>query len=195
MKAPLLFSFLRPRAIVGLSLILWLNLACTLSQRTQVVERSKRDVPTWVEMEPQLITEGDHTLRMHLARKAMRDLPLAVKQTQLQASSYFRHKLIEAAAESYQQKIDEQDMGSEVLQSFNSILENMTRHELFEQIQVEDIYYETLAGQGPIATDRSTVYNVHVLVRFPVESLGHVEALLRDLLLESDHSQLKKLAQ
>lgn len=170
--------------------------ACTMSRQTQLVERSKKEVPHWTAMPALELNESAQHVKMLMVRKAMRDLPLGVKQTQFQAITNFKAQLLEQLAAPARQAIAAQspDNSNEIMKELEEVLEKLSHHEIFNQIRIEDIYFETFASRGPIAGDADTTYDIYVLTHIALEEKEKLRELYVKELMASNSGALKRLA-
>lgn len=166
--------------------------SCTMDRRTHVVERSKKDIPSWSEMTPLELVEIDRALRMVMVRKDMRDLPLAIKQTQYQATGNLTVQLLELLAKPVRLNLLDSQATSQARQELVEILETLAKHEIFQRIQVQDIYFETYARLGPITGDANSTHDVYVLVEFSNDAHRDLQTLFREALSRANSTSLRQ---
>ncbi|MFW7377921.1 MAG: hypothetical protein ACOH5I_03815 [Oligoflexus sp.] len=170
-----------------------LVLSCTMNRQTQVVERSKKDAPSWIEQPSLELRDNDAARQMLMVRKEMRDLPLAIKQTQFQALANMKRQLLDSLADPVRGRLAEGGDNIAAKKELDALLEELGRNEIWHQVRVEDIYYETLASQGPITGDAKSTHNVYVLVRMANEDYQRLVSLFQSLLGRAKTAELNQI--
>jgi hypothetical protein len=142
-----------------------------------VVERNKQSRPAWVDSPTDRLLVNSTETRFHYSLRKQRDLPIAVKQTQIMAidSSY------NLWLSGFEQRLGDypQIKGLKSSTRTNketlSILEQIAKKTHSEVAQIEDIYYEKIRidnyAASPELQGVTEYFDVHVLVQLlPVDS-------------------------
>jgi len=164
----------------------------TINRRTHVVERSKKDVPHWSELTPLELIDVDQLVRMVMVRKAMRDLPLAIKQTQFLATSNLKALLLDSLAKPVREDLDKLNDMTDTRRELEKILEDLAKHEIFNQIKVQDIYFETFASQGAVTGDANSTHDVYVLAQFSKDDQRQLRSLFHEALGLAKNTSLRR---
>lgn len=139
--------------------------------------------------------EHDGALRLLMVRRDLADLPLGIKQTQLQAIHQLKSQLIEQTVEPIREQLrgGEPEDQEKIEKAFDEKVNALTYHKIFDQIEVEDLYFETKTGRQSIPGDVARVHNVYVLARFPLDHLADLRESFVSLLKDADKTELKEL--
>jgi hypothetical protein len=151
---------------------------CATRGQQQVYVRSKREVPKWIQLpQGQLIPVGQD-LRFLTVRQRILDLPLGLKQTQMQAIATMKQRLVEQAlaAGSGLEKLtglDRRKLAQELVQS-----------DVFTSVVVEDIYFESFRKGLAMSAGREQWHRVYILTRFPRAQKVQLDKLVNSSLRE-----------
>jgi hypothetical protein len=160
----------------------------------EVVERSKERPPAWIELDAGHLQEDQLYLKFVEAHKYLLDLPLGIKEAQLDAmkasETAIRQKLRDklfACAE------DEGIPMNGPIGELERLLTVTAKDVHSANARIGDIYFEKLVnnrGQQP-----SEYYNVFVIVHFPKTSIPSLMSSLSTKLSRSRDSNFKRLGQ
>lgn len=159
----------------------------------QITERSKREVPAWVSLEPnQFHKEGDRysfvTIKEHVL-----DLPLGIRQTEEAAYSGYetalhalmRAELLDNPSRAPLSAASRQDLDQRIME--------VVRRSHRDIARIEDIYYERNAAADVSEAVSGGSYKIFALLRFPTERLGPLYKELSASLRRSPHGEVAAL--
>lgn len=161
-------------------------------EKARLVERSKEAQPQWAKLEPARLHEAEHALQFVELRTKLLNLPLGLKETQLQALEDSRLALAADAKEKLVKRGDAPASTAELERHVAAAaVEVHGRH-----AKLGDIYYEKLVAPALGGTEGEVeFFTVYVLVAFPKEHLVDLYEAVSRRLLSSGDAQLRKLGQ
>lgn len=163
-------------------------------QAYQITERSKREVPSWVSLEPHQFHQEDGRYSFVAFKDHVVDLPLGIRQTEEAAYSGFetalhalmRAELLEAPGQADLSAASRQDLDQRIMEVVRRHHRNIAK--------IEDIYYERDAAADVTEAVSGGSYKIFVLIRFPVDRLGALFRELRVSLSRSPHRDVASLS-
>lgn len=160
---------------------------------SQVVERSKRQPPAWIEWSPNKIHEEKVFYSVVSVKSQILDLPLGVKQTQLSAQAATRNALHELLRKELFKLAEGQSLQIQSVQELDDKIMASVEKLMGEESYIKDIYFEKINASlnGDIKSDY--YYNVYVLVQFDVNKIPLVLNDLSKTLTKSPASDLVAL--
>lgn len=160
---------------------------------SQVVERSKRQPPAWVEWDPNKIHEEKDFYSVVSLKSQILDLPLGVKQTQLSAQATTRNALHDLLRKELFKLAESQSLQIQSVQELDEKIMASVEKLMGEESYIKDIYFEKINASlsGDIKSDY--YYNVYVLVQFDANKIPQVLNDLSKSLTKSPAADLAAL--
>ncbi len=185
------------RCLIAAFMIGFIVTGCVSSSRpmdSQVVERSKRQPPAWVEWQPNQIHEDRDAYSFVSLKSQIIDLPLGVKQTQLSAQAASRNALHELLRKELYNQAASQAVQIQSVQELDDKIMLSVEKLQSEYSNIKDIYFEKINTSLNADIKSDYFYNVYVLIQFDVEKIPLVLKDLTKSLKKSPESDLVALS-
>lgn len=163
------------------------------SMDSQVVERSKRQPPAWIEWEPNKMHQEKETYSIVSLKGQILDLALGVKQTQLSAQAASRNALHDLLRKELLQRAESQSLQIQSIKQLDENIMASVEKLMGDEPHIKDIYYEKINASlnGDIKSDY--FYTVYVLIQFDINKIPLVLKDLSKTLTKSPASDLVAL--